>query len=238
LFVYGRNSIEEALEGDITLKKVIIERGKEEKFENLARRLQDAGCPVSYQPERTISSLAGTFKHQGIIGEMVLPGNIIDDDKIIIDWEAMGSIIALDGITDTGNLGAIVRSALLFGFDAVVLPRDNSARITPQAIKSSAGAIYHQKVIYINSLNNFMIEAMEAGFSMIGLAGEAEESITQLDIKNKICYIIGSERKGIRRSVKKLCDKLVSIPTTEKFNSLNASVSGAIAMWEFYRKRS
>lgn len=238
MFVYGRNSIEEALEGNITLKKVIIERGKEEKFENLVRRLKDAGCPVSYQAERAISSLAGTFKHQGIIGEMELPGNVIDDDKIITDWSAMDSIIALDGITDTGNLGAIVRSALLFGFDAVVLPRDNSARITPQAIKSSAGAMYHQKVIYINSLNNFMIEAMEAGFSMIGLAGEAEEPITRLDIKNKICYIVGSERKGIRRSVKKLCDKLVSIPTTEKFNSLNASVSVAIAMWEFYRKRS
>ncbi len=187
--------------------------------------------------DKTLSDLAGTFKHQGIIGEMELPENIIDDDKIITDWSVMDSIIALDGITDTGNLGAIVRSALLFGFKAVVLPRDNSARITPQTIKASAGAIYHQKIIYVNSLNNFLLEARESGFTIIGLANEAQESIKELDIKNKICYIIGAERKGIRRSVKKLCDKLVLIPTTQKFNSLNASVSGAIAMWEFYRKR-
>jgi len=237
LFVYGRNSIEEALAEKISLKRVIVERGKEGKFENLIRRLKETGSPVSYMIGKTLFSLAGTFKHQGIIGEMDLPGNVIDNDQVIIDWSSLDSIIALDGITDTGNLGAIIRSALLFGFDAAVLPRDNSARITPQAIKASAGAVYHQKIIYINSLSNFLLKIRENGFNIIGLAGEARSSIQEIDIRGKICYIIGSERKGIRKSVKKLCDELVFIPTTGKFNSLNASVSSAIAMWEFYRKR-
>ncbi len=238
MFVYGRNSIEEALIDRIPLKKIIIERGKEMKFEGLIRRLKELGIQVSYQHESQLNQLSRSQKHQGIIGEMELPANVIDDENAVIDWSSMKALITLDGITDTGNLGALVRSALMFDFDAVVLPRDNSARITPQTIKASAGAVYRQKIIYINSLNNFMEEIKTAGFFIFGLAGEAKDSIKGLDFTEKICYIIGSEKKGIRKSVKKKCDNLVRIPTTRKINSLNASVSGAIAMWEYYRKNS
>ncbi len=237
MYVYGRNSIEEALEENIRLKCVIIGRGKELKFENLVKRIKTAGIPLSYEPLSMLTSLSHSEKHQGIIAELVLPENIVDDESVKIDWGGFDSLIVLDGITDTGNLGAIVRSALLFDFNAVVLPRDNSARITPQTIKSSAGAVYRQKIIYIDSLNRFSSEVKEAGFTVIGLAGEAAGTIKELDIKNKICYIIGSERKGIRKSVKRNCDALLRIPTTGKINSLNASVSGAVAMWEFFRKR-
>jgi 23S rRNA (guanosine2251-2'-O)-methyltransferase len=162
---------------------------------------------------------------------------VIEEGSTIEDWKNFDSIITLDGITDTGNLGAILRSALLFGFEAVVLPNDNSARITPQTIRSSAGALYKVKIIYVNNLNTFIEEAKAEAFTVYGLAGEAKDAIQKLEFAKKSLLVIGSEREGMRKSVKHNCDHLVQIPTTRKINSLNASVAAAIAMWEVFRSR-
>ncbi len=235
MVVYGRNSVEEALNDSIDLSSVTVEKGKEEKYLNLIRRLREKGINVKYAQTVFLNKAAQTLKHQGIIAELILPSNIIESETEFEGWDGMQSVIALDGITDTGNLGAVVRSALLMKFDAVVLPNDNSARITPQTIKASAGAVYKEKVVYINSLNQFIDEIKKQGFFVYGLAGEAETLITEIDFKGKVCLVLGSERKGIRKSVKHKCDALIKIPTTRKIDSFNASVAAAIAMWEVYR---
>lgn len=238
MVIYGRNSIEEALEEGLTLREVIVEIGKEEKFEKLIKRLRDKGIKVNFQNTKSVDKASGTLKHQGIIADLPMPANVVEEGATLSDWIDCRSIIALDGITDTGNLGAIMRSALLFGFEAVVLPNDNSARITPQTIRSSAGALYKIKILYLNNLNTFIEEAKAEDFMVYGLAAEAKDPLDQLNFSKKVCMVIGSEREGLRKSVKKNCDFLVSIPTTRKLDSLNASVAAAIAMWEVFRKKS
>lgn len=235
MIVYGRNSIEEALDEGLALKDITIAKGKEEKFEGIMRKAREQGVLVKFAPYAQIERDAKTAKHMGIMAELELPPNIIDDPHAEHDWSAYDRLLALDGITDTGNLGAIVRSALLLGVDAIVLPNDSSARITPATIKASAGAIYRQKVIYLNSLNRFLLEVKEHGFFSYALVGHDAAPITSMNFDGKVCLVIGSEREGIRKSVRNNCDEQVSIPTTGKLDSFNASVASAIAMWEVYR---
>jgi 23S rRNA (guanosine2251-2'-O)-methyltransferase len=236
LIIYGRNSVEEALLENLSLREVMVDLKKKEKFEKLIDRLEEKKIPIRFLNEKMLDQISRTFKHQGIIAQMDLPPNVMEEESGFDRWEDLNTVLVLDGVTDTGNLGAIIRSAALFSFDAVFLPNDSSARITPQTIKASAGALYYQKIIYVNNINTLITQLKAEEFFVYGLAGESKVSIEETPFKGKICLVVGSEREGIRKSVKKNCDTLVKIPTTKKIDSLNVSVASAIAMWEVYKK--
>lgn len=233
--VYGRNSVEEALEEGLELTEAVIEREKMEAFSRLSARLKEKGVPVRLADFRALEKISGSRKHQGICAVMKTPGNVFEDENRFDKWEDLRTVLALDGITDTGNLGAILRSALLFGCDAVVLPNDNSARVTPQTIRSSAGALYKIPLVYVNNLNTALEKLKAMDFMVYGLAGESKTPVSSINFGDRTCLVVGSEREGLRRSVKRSCDALVSIPTTRRLDSLNASVASAVALWECYR---
>ena len=235
MIVYGRNSIEEALDEGIALKEIAIAKGKEDKFTNIIEKARAKGVPIRSAIYMQLEREAKSSKHQGIIATLDLPPNIIDDPDYEHDWTKYNRMLALDGITDTGNLGAIARSALLLGVEAIILPNDNSARITPATIKASAGAIYKVNIIYLNSLNRFLLELKDADFFSYALVGHEATPITSMNFEGKVCLVIGSEREGIRKSVRNNCDEQVTIPNTGKLDSFNASVASAIAMWEVFR---
>ncbi len=237
MFIYGRNSVSEALNDNIKIESIYLDKSKKNKFIPIIKVAQEKDIKIFFVFEREIEKLAQTQKHQGICANILLPENIMENEDNFVLNEDIKKILLLDGITDTGNLGAIIRSALLLGCDLIILPNDNSARITPQTIKSSAGGIYKQKVLYVNNLNNWIINLKEEGFFIAGFAGESDKSL--FDIKNfsKIACVIGSEYKGMRKSTRKLCDEIVKIPTTGKLDSLNASVASAIVMWEIFMKK-
>ncbi len=234
--VYGRNSVEEALEEGLEIDLVYMDSHKRDKFQGILARLKAEGISLTYKTDLELEALSRTRKHQGIVAEIKMPDNIHDTEGATYDWDQYRRFLALDGITDTGNLGALIRSSLLFNIDAVVLPRDASARITPQVIKSSAGAVYKQNIFYIDNLNYFIDDLVDAGAAVLGLSGAVQyTSIKDIEIPARCCVVIGSERKGMRKSVKKKCTSLIKIPTTGKLDSLNASVAGAVAMWELFR---
>ncbi|MGL5955562.1 MAG: 23S rRNA (guanosine(2251)-2'-O)-methyltransferase RlmB, partial [Brevinema sp.] len=192
---------------------------------------------VSFIAEKELDKISGTQKHQGIAAEMSLPENIITEEQHYErNYHAINRILLLDGITDTGNLGAILRSALLLGADLVLLPKDNSARITPQTIKASAGAIYKIPLAYVDNLKT-EIEMMKAEhFEVLALASESKTSLYSFKSqKEKTALVLGSEREGIRKGIKSLCTEKVSLPSTKKLDSFNVSVAAALAMnalWE------
>ncbi|OHD56393.1 MAG: 23S rRNA (guanosine(2251)-2'-O)-methyltransferase RlmB [Spirochaetes bacterium GWF1_51_8] len=235
MIVYGRNSVEEALDEGVALKDITVAKGKEDKFTNIMEKARAKNVPVRFAPYVQLEREAKSSKHMGVIATLDLPPNVIDDPDFEHDWTKYSRMLALDGITDTGNLGAIARSALLLGVEAIVLPNDNSARITPATIKASAGAIYKLNVIYLNSLNRFLLEVRDAEFFTYALVGHQATPITSMKFEGKVCLVIGSEREGIRKSVRNNCDEQVTIPTTGKLDSFNASVASAIAMWEVFR---
>lgn len=146
-------------------------------------------------------------------------------------------LVALDGIQDPHNIGAIIRSAEAFGANAVLLPK-HGAVITPTVYKTSAGAASHLPIVKISNLAETLRKLREEyGFQCLGLAGEAEKDISEIDLTLPTCLVIGGEEKGMHRLVRERCDALVRIPISGQTSSLNASVATGVALFEVVRQR-
>ncbi|MEI8135347.1 MAG: 23S rRNA (guanosine(2251)-2'-O)-methyltransferase RlmB [bacterium] len=146
--------------------------------------------------------------------------------------------IALDGIEDPHNMGAIIRSAEAAGADAVLLPK-RGAVLTPAVYKASAGAATHIPIIKYGNLGETLLRLQkEFAFQCFGLAGEATQTIYETNFSNALCLVIGSEDKGLHQLTRKRCDALLNIPLFGKTQSLNASVAAAVVIFEVVRKRT
>jgi 23S rRNA (guanosine2251-2'-O)-methyltransferase len=146
-------------------------------------------------------------------------------------------LIALDGVEDPHNIGAIIRSAEAAGADAVLLPK-RGAVLTPATYKASAGAANHMPIVKFGNLDQTIRELQEEhGVTCIGLAGEAQNLLYDISLIGPICLIIGSEEKGLHRLVRERCEQLAKIPMMGKTASLNASVACGVALFEAVRQR-
>ncbi|MFN4216577.1 MAG: 23S rRNA (guanosine(2251)-2'-O)-methyltransferase RlmB [Brevinematales bacterium] len=237
MFVYGRNSVEEALIEHLPIRRFVVETSKKGKYASLLSQAQQRNVVIEFLSDREISKLAGTQKHQGIAAEITLPSTVYEREELFSDWERVRVLLMLDGLTDTGNVGAILRSALLLGVDVVVLPEDHSARITPQVIRASAGALYRIPMVYVRNIVKTTESLKEMGFRVYGLDMHGEYRLDEVKFVFPLCLVVGSEHKGMRRMMRRACDELVSIPTTGKLDSLNASVATAVCLWEVYKCR-
>jgi 23S rRNA (guanosine2251-2'-O)-methyltransferase len=147
-------------------------------------------------------------------------------------------LVALDGIEDPHNIGAIIRSAEAAGAHAVLLPK-RGAVLTPAVYKASAGAANNLPIVKYGNLAETIRRLQdEFGIPCYGLAGEAESSIYELSLMGPLCLIIGSEEKGLHRLVRERCEKLIAIPLAGKTASLNASVAAGVALFEAVRQRA
>jgi 23S rRNA (guanosine2251-2'-O)-methyltransferase len=146
--------------------------------------------------------------------------------------------LLLDHLQDPHNLGAVIRTAYCAGADGVVLPQDRAAAPHPSVSKASAGALEHMPVARVPNLVHAMQQLKKNGLWMVGLDETAAPSLFACDLKISLGLIVGGEEKGLRMLVKRHCDFLVSIPHARPFNSLNASVAAALAIFEAYRQRS
>jgi len=166
---------------------------------------------------------------QGVI--VLLSQRQYDEIEDVLERNPTPLLIALDGVEDPHNIGAIIRSAEAAGASGILLPK-RGAVITPTVYKTSAGAASNLPIVKYGNLAETIRRLQEEfGIPCIGLAGEAKESIYDISLIGPICLIVGSEEKGLHRLVRERCEKLVSIPLAGKTASLNASVaSGAEPM--------
>ena len=156
----------------------------------------------------------------------------------IISSEEDSLIVMLDGLEDPHNLGAIIRTCEISGASGVIIPKNRSVSVTPTVEKVSTGATRYVKVAQVTNLVNTINKLKEAGYWIVGAeASESSANFWTLDYKMKICLIIGSEGRGISRLVKENCDYLVEIPMYGRVNSLNASVSCGILIYEIRRQQ-
>lgn len=244
--IYGRNAILEALAGGQEIEKIFICFGLQ--GETISRIHREAGkhhvpCVISDKRkflamEREVCGENG--KAQGVIALMTpfptfLMPELIEKSYAITDNPLL---VALDGITDPHNLGAIARSAECAGAQGLVLPERNSAPMTNVVIKTSAGALEHLPVAKVGNLSQAITDAKNAGFWIIGTDDNAEHLYTEKLYDRPILLIIGSEGDGLRHLTREKCDSLIKIPMSGKISSLNASVAAGIVMFEIQRQRA
>lgn len=227
--IYGRKPVLETIDAGVSINKAYIIDQKTPIVGKIIDKLTRAKVEIKFVDKNFFRDVEGN--HQGVMIEVdSFKYGSLDDVK---DSERL---ILLDKIEDPHNLGAIIRSAESFGFDGVIIPERRSAKVSPTVYKTSAGAINNIKIVMVKNLNRAMEELKDQGFWIYGLAGEAESSIDQTDLKGKVALVVGNEGDGLSRMVREHCDMLVKIPMQGLVNSLNASVASAISMYEVVRQ--
>ena len=240
--IAGIHAVKHALETG-RVDELLIEKGKRHpRLNELIHLAKKAGIRFSFVPKETLNRLAGGVPHQGVAARMadasIQQSQAFEPWLQNLDMSAVPLILLLDQVTDPHNLGACVRTAEAAGCVAVIVPKDNAADLnSPVAAKSACGAMARLPVLKVTNLNRAIEKLQQAGFWVVGLAGEADGSIYEANLKGATAVVMGSEGKGMRRLVRESCDQLISIPMPGTVESLNVSVATGVALFEICRQR-
>ena len=212
---------------------------KGRRKQQLSQMAAESGIPVRTASAKAVANMTGTEQHQGIAARVSLFP--LTDITTLLDRVRFGSepplVLVMDQLTDTRNLGALSRSALCVGVQAMVLPKDRAVQPTAAASKASAGALEHMVLARVTNLSRTLALLKETGLWVTGLDQRAAETIYTADLTGPLALVVGGEDKGIRPLVKRQCDRLVRIPQQGPVSSLNASTAGTVVMYEIYRQR-
>ncbi|MDO5084230.1 MAG: 23S rRNA (guanosine(2251)-2'-O)-methyltransferase RlmB [Arachnia propionica] len=242
-WVVGRNPVLEALEAGLPVKQAYVADGAErdDRLRDILKFAAEHSLPLLQVTRAELDRVTGGLVHQGVA--LQLPAFEYTDVEDVFDAAfevpSQGLVVALDGVTDPRNLGAIIRSAAAFGAQGVVIPARRSASMTAAAWKTSAGAAARIPVAKVTNLNQTLRKASDAGFTVVGLAGEGETPLSALPGgEGPVLLVVGSEGEGLARLVREHCDALVAIPIASTVESLNASVAASIALYEITQQRT
>ncbi|WP_341395459.1 23S rRNA (guanosine(2251)-2'-O)-methyltransferase RlmB [Arthrobacter sp. G119Y2] len=247
--VTGRNSVVEALRAGIPAKAlhVAVRIDMDDRVRESLKMAADRGLPVMETHKPELDRMTNEAVHQGLVLQ-IPPYDYADPmdlaQETIEAWKK-GHIrnaplfVALDGITDPRNLGAIIRSASAFSAHGVIVPERRAVGMTASAWKTSAGAAVRVPVARAGNLNSALKAFKKMGIFVLGLDGDGDVSLPNIVLaKDPICIVVGSEGKGLSRLVRENCDQIVSIPIDSAMESLNASMAVGISLYEISRQRS
>lgn len=239
----GFHGIREALtrpHGSMGIKAVWLARGKRSpRMDEIAALANERGIPVQYKPRQYLDQMAPHVAHQGMIA---LSSGFSYARLDHITSPGPGNtgpalLLALDHITDEGNLSALIRSAAFFNVHGLIIPRDRSAQITPAVLKRASGACAHLPVAQVVNLARSLHTLGQQGYWIIGASGRGATSIYQFDWDRNAVLVLGNEQRGLGKAVYKQCHDTVRIPSPGSLNALNVSVAGAVILSEVLRQR-
>ena len=239
--VAGRNAVVEALRcaRPGTTMYVAARVEVDDRVREALKTAGERGIPILETPRGELDRITDGAVHQGLA--ISVPAFEYADPADLRDPQAPGLplVVALDGVTDARNLGAVVRSVAAFGAHGVLLPERRSAGMTVGAWKSSAGAAARVPVARVANLTRALTDFQRAGFFVVGLDASGEVALPALALADRpLVLVIGSEGKGLSRLVALTCDQIVAIPMAEPMESLNAGVAAGIALYEVQRVRT
>jgi len=239
-WIWGKHSVYEVLSCERPINRIwcTSEIFSSEKFYILLKELKSKGVLIEEVSWNRLSQLTYGASHQGVALQLACSKTISLDQ--LIDFSKHNCpnpvIVALDGITDPHNVGAIIRSAEAFDCKGVIIPQRRSAGLTGTVAKVAAGALEHLHVSRVVNLNRALEELKKNGFLVAGLSGDGRISISNFQEKAPLVVVVGSEDKGISLLTQKKCDFILSIPLKGKTSSLNASVAAAISLFHLTGK--
>ena len=239
-WIWGKHSVFEALTSERAVNRIwcTSEIFSSEKFYILLKDLKSKGVLIEEVSWNRLSQLTFGASHQGVALQLACSKTIPLDKLIDISKKNSSNpiILALDGITDPHNVGAIIRSAEAFDCKGIIIPQRRSAGLTGTVAKVAAGALEHLPVSRVVNLNRALVELKKNGYILIGLSGDGQIPISKFHEKMPMVVIVGAEDKGISLLTQKKCDYLLSIPLKGKTSSLNASVAAAISLFHLTNK--
>ena len=208
------------------------------RMQQLLDRAQAAAVRVTMSDAERLQRIAAGSTHQGVVAlcrEVALARSL---DDVLAEVDARTLLLLLDGVTDPRNLGACMRTAEAAGAQALIVPRDRSASLTPVVAAAAAGAAETLPLIAVTNLARAMEEIREAGVWIVGAAGEAERTLYEIDLTGPVAWALGAEGPGLRRLTREKCDWLARIPLQGRTESLNVSVATGVCLFETLRQRA
>ena len=234
--IVGRNPVVEALRAGVAVKRVMVARGIDidERVTEIMELARQARIEVLEVNRKELDPYPA---HQGVALK-VAPYKFRPLNEVLQKLSGVPLIVALDGVTDPRNLGAIIRSACAFGAHAVVIPDRRAAGMTAVAWKASAGAAARTPVVQIKNMTATIHDLQSEGYFVVGLDAGGDVPLSQMAVADEpLMIVIGGEGKGLSRLVRESCDLVVSIPISSAIESLNASVAAAIALYSVSERR-
>ena len=239
--IEGRNAVIEALRARMPLLRITIAEGAkpDRSLDEITRRAEEAGITLQRAPKRVLDANSEHGAHQGVIAD-AKPYPFASLDAVLkrAADKSVALIIALDHITDPGNLGAVVRTAEVVGADGVLVTKRRCAAVTAAAYKSSAGALAHVLLAQEANLASSLERCKEAGFWIAGASEHAEQTAWEAPLEGRIVLVMGSEGEGLARLTQKRCDFLVRLPQAGKTGSLNVAQAATALSYEWLRRAS
>jgi 23S rRNA (guanosine2251-2'-O)-methyltransferase len=250
--LYGLHPVEEALRaGSGRLDRISISRERmgsearsDRKLEQLASLARAAGVRVSLEPRDQLTRIAKTDMHQGVVAflrerQFLAVEDLLEQNRDEQNRDGQRRFfLALDGVEDPHNLGALIRTADGAGVDGILLPERRSAPVTATVAKTSAGASEHVRIARVTNLVRSLEQMKKANVWVVGLDERGTPDYTDFDFASTDCVLVlGREGAGLHDLVKKTCDHLLRIPMAGQVSSLNVSVAGAVVMYEAMRQR-
>jgi len=240
-FVGGMHAVKALLKANASDTQLLfIQKGrKDSRVRAIVSLAQKAQIPVREVSKRELDEAGGGIEHQGVLAEF--RGEPVGNEASLFEHlescDGPVFVLVLDGLQDPHNLGACIRSADAAGVDAVIVPVDNSAGITPVVRKVAAGAVETMPVFQVTNLQRVLKKLQTAGIWIYGADGEADGALYDLDLVGSIAIVMGSEGSGMRRLTREACDGLFNIPMHGSVSSLNVSVATGISLFEVCRQR-
>mgnify|MGYP001238696273 CR=1 FL=1 len=239
--IWGRHSTEAALLGGRAIHRIwcTSELRSSSKFFQILKDSKASGVLVEEVSWSRLGQITNGAVHQGIVLQIAASKthNLINLIEACKPFGDSSLLLALDGLTDPQNLGAIIRSAEALGAQGLILPQRRSAGLTGSVAKVAAGALEHLPVARVVNLNRSLEKLKSEGYTVVGLAEEGPSTLSEIKFQGPLVVVVGSEDKGISLITRRLCDQLVRIPLKGVTTSLNASVATSIFLYEVARGR-
>ena len=238
--IEGRNSVIELLKSGKDINKLFVQRGeKHGSILEIIRLAKNNKVIITEIDKSKLDKMSQTHNHQGVIA-IIPPYEYCEVDDILQNAKQKNEdpfILILDQIEDPHNLGSIIRTAECSGVHGIIIPKRRAAQVNSTVNKTSAGAAEYVKIARVNNLNETINYLKEKNIWIYGTDAQGSSYYDEQDYKGGIGIVIGSEGFGMSRLVRENCDFLIKIPMKRKINSLNASVSAAIVMYEVMKQR-
>lgn len=239
-FIYGARTVIEAIEANKQIDKILLKKGIDSELRNDVTVLAEQnGIPMQTVPIEKLDRMARNLNHQGVIAFTSVI-TYADIEEVLAKLTKSGkepTLLMIDQVNDVRNFGAIARTAECLGVDAIVIPEQGSARINSDAMKVSAGALNHIPVCRVHHLQDVVHMLKELNIKLVSCTEKSTMMAFEADLTGPICFVFGSEEKGITPRIIRFSDMEVAIPMLGHIGSLNVGVSVGIVLAEAIRQR-
>ena len=240
--IYGIRSIIEAIESSKDISRVYLLKSNSHKsnlFKTLVSLLENNHIKYSFVPKEKFKKFENK-NHQGAFA-VLSPIKLLSIEELIsVTFENKSSktYVLLDGITDARNFGAIIRTAVASNVDGIIISQNNSAPVNSDVVKTSSGGVFKIPIARVNNIKDAILHLNSLEINIISLSEKAEKTIYDYNFKDSVAIIMGSEEKGISKSVLSLSNDILKIPINSKIDSLNVSSAFSAVIFEIMRQRN